>query len=160
MRDVYSHSRNIFLITRTLEQRMALQKQPSKLPGLAFAKKLTGFFPNRSKQNTEPVDGFKFLDGEIHAVSNRVFRDQPKRLMRVFLYAQQRGLRLNPDLAQLVRQNLPLVDRAFLADEHVRETFLTILNQRVTTTEVVRECDRRVFLKQCNEWRFALLHRR
>jgi UTP:GlnB (protein PII) uridylyltransferase len=40
----------------------------------------------------EPVDGFKFINGEIHATSNRVFRDQPRRLMRVFLHAQQRGL--------------------------------------------------------------------
>jgi len=140
MRDVYSHSRNIFLITRTLEQRLALIRQPktSILPGLGFAKKLTGFLPNGSKQSTEPVDGFKFVDGEIQAASNRVFRDHPRRLMRVFLYAQQRGLRLNPDLAQQVRQNLPLVDRAFLSDEHVRETFLAILNQRGNVARILR----------------------
>jgi len=51
-------------------------------------------------------------------------------LMRVFLHAQQRHLRLHPDLAQLIRSQTHLVDREFLNDEHVRETFLTILEKR------------------------------
>ncbi len=94
--------------------------------------------PGGRKPASEPVDGFKFIDGEIHATSNRVFRDQPRRLMRVFLYAQQRGLRLHPDLAQLIRNQLGLVDRAFLSDEHVRETFLAILDQRGSVAPILR----------------------
>jgi len=132
MRDVYTHSRNIFLLTRTLEQRLALLPAPQ--PRLS----LRSFLPNSRKAVAEPVDGFKFLNGEIHAASNRVFRDQPRRLMRVFLYAQQRGLRLHPDLAQLIRNQLPLMDRAFLSDEHVRETFLSILNQRGNVAPILR----------------------
>jgi [protein-PII] uridylyltransferase len=58
--------------------------------------------------------------------------------MRVFLYAQQRGLRLHPDLAQFIRSQLGLVDRAFLSDEHVRETFLGILNQRGNVAPILR----------------------
>jgi [protein-PII] uridylyltransferase len=58
--------------------------------------------------------------------------------MRVFLYAQQRGLRLHPDLAQLMRNQLDLVDRAFLSDEHVRESFLAILDQRGSVAPVLR----------------------
>jgi [protein-PII] uridylyltransferase len=58
--------------------------------------------------------------------------------MRVFLYAQQRGLRLHPDLAQLIRNQLELVDRAFLSDEHVRESFLAILDQRGSVAPVLR----------------------
>jgi [protein-PII] uridylyltransferase len=86
----------------------------------------------------EPVDGFKFIGGEIHAASNRVFRDKPTRLMRVFLYAQQRGLRLHADLAQLIRNQVSLVDREFLADPHVSETFLEILNQRGSVASILR----------------------
>src|ERR1019366_3198233 len=102
MRDLYSHSRNIFLITRTLGQRLALLPQASRLSGFSLPGRLSGLFPGGRKAVTEPVDGFKFINGEIHAASSRVFRDQPRRLMRVFLYAQQRGLRLHPDLAQLI----------------------------------------------------------
>ena len=47
--------------------------------------------------------------------------------MRVFLLAQQRGLALHPDLTALIRAQLALVDRAFLADEqrlHGAETLV------------------------------------
>jgi len=132
MRELYTHSRNVFLITRTLEQRMALLPPESRL--LALRK----FLPRGRKPTDEPVDGLKFTDGEIHAASNRIFRDQPRRLMRVFLHAQQRGWRLHPDLAQLIRNQLSLVDREFLRDEHVRETFLTILNQRGNVAPTLR----------------------
>ncbi|MGO8930295.1 MAG: [protein-PII] uridylyltransferase [Limisphaerales bacterium] len=138
MRDVYTHSRNIFLITRTLEQRLALLPPVRRLSGFSFSGRLSGLLPGGHKPVAEPVDGFKFIDGEIHAASSRVFRDQPRRLMRVFLYAQQRGLRLHPDLAQLMRNQLGLVDRAFLSDEHVRESFLAILDQRGSVAPVLR----------------------
>ena len=132
MRDVYTHSRNIFLLTRTLEQRLALIPEPvSRLS-------IRAWLPRSRKAEPEPLDGFKFYEGEIQAASNRVFRDQPRRLMRVFLYAQQRGLRLNADLAQLIRNQLLLVDRGFLSDEHVRETFLAILNQRGNVAPILR----------------------
>jgi len=131
MRDVYTHSRNIFLITRTVERRLALLPKPRKLS-------IRSWLPNGKTRAGEPVDGFKIGDGDIHAASPRVFRDQPRRLMRVFLYAQQRGLELHPDLAQLIRNQLGLVDRAFLSDEHVRETFLTILNQRGNVSRILR----------------------
>src|SRR4051812_19165667 len=132
MRDLYTHFRSIFLITRMLEQRMALLPKPKSLLSLR------SWLPGSKKLPPEPFDGFKFIDGEIHATSNRVFRDQPRRLMRVFLYAQQRGLRLHPDLFQLIRNQLSLVDRSFLSDEHVRESFLAILSQRGSVAPILR----------------------
>jgi [protein-PII] uridylyltransferase len=132
MRELYIGSRNIFLITRTLEQRLALQAPAQRRLSLR------SLLPGRRKPAIEPLDGFKFNDGYILAVSDRVFREQPRRLMRVFLYAQQRGLRLHPDLAQLLRNELNLVDRAFLMDEHVRETFLTVLDQRGNVAPILR----------------------
>jgi [protein-PII] uridylyltransferase len=131
MRDVYTHSRNIFLITRTLEQRLALLPRPRRLS-------LRSWLPEGRKRQAELLDGFKVGESDIHAGSPRVFREQPRRLMRAFLYAQQRGLGLHPDLAQLIRNQLGLVDRAFLSDEHVRETFLTILNQRGNVAPILR----------------------
>ncbi|HYV31605.1 MAG TPA: HD domain-containing protein, partial [Candidatus Binatia bacterium] len=102
-------------------------------------RKLGRFLPAPFKRAPpQAIDGFKFAVGQIHAPSPRVFRDQPRRLMRVFLHAQQRGLRLHPDLAQLIRSDLPLVDRSFLYDQHVRETFLEILNQRGNVAPIMR----------------------
>ncbi len=131
MRDLYTHMRNIFLITRTLEQRMALTvPSQSRLS-------LRAWLPKR-RVVPEVLDGFKFINGEIHAVSSRIFRDSPRRLMRVFLHAQQRRLKIHPDLAQLIRNQISLVDRDFLNDEHVRETFLTILERRGEVAAILR----------------------
>ena len=133
MRDVYTHMRGVFLITRTLEQRMALSPEP---PSRLSVRRL---FSRRSQQSAvEPVDGFKFINGEIHAASNRIFRDKPTRLIRVFRQAQLRGLRLHPDLAQLIRSQVSLVNRDFLKDRHVSETFLEILNQRGNVGPILR----------------------
>jgi [protein-PII] uridylyltransferase len=135
MRDLYTHMRNVYLITRTLEQRMVLlsPRQTSRL--VRLRRRLTGVKPRKMP---EPVDGFLFVAGEIRAANNRVFRDSPRRLMRVFLHAQQRRLQLHPDLAQLIRNQLSLVNREFLNDEHVRETFLTILELRGEVAHVLR----------------------
>src|SRR5262249_39636510 len=132
-RDLYMRMRSIYLINRALEERLALLPPRWRLP--SFRKFLPGPFRPRPEQL---VDGFKFSGGQIHPGSSRVFRDQPRRLMRVFLYAQQRGLKLHPDLTHLLRHELALVDRAFLHDEHVRETFLEILNQRGNVAPTLR----------------------
>lgn len=134
MRDYYTHSRRIYLITRTLEERLALLPQTKKLPSLRQFIRV----PFRAPPPEQVLDGFKFKDGKAFAQSRRVFKEQPRRLMRVFLYAQQRGLALHPDLAQIIRSELALVDRNFLRDEHVRETFLEILNQRGNVSRVLR----------------------
>ncbi len=133
MRVVYRHARNIFLINQTLEQRLALLPAPKRLE---FIRGWIGRRRRAAQEQT--VDGFRFSAGLIHAATPRVFREQPRRLMRVFLHAQQRGLRLHPDLAQLIRSQLALADRAFLRDEHVRDTFLSILNQSGNVATVLR----------------------
>src|SRR5258708_32839456 len=71
MRTVYTHARNIYLINRTLEQRLALTPEP---PRLEF---IRGFMGRRRLRLAEQqaVDGFKFIDAPIHAASPRVFRD-------------------------------------------------------------------------------------
>ena len=130
MRDYYTHARNIDLITRTLEQRLALVTKPSALASLA------GLIRRRPKEIV--LDGFKIVGNEISGANPRVFGDQPRRLIRVFLHVQQRSLRLHPDLAQMIRQQLHLADGEFLRDEHVHQTFLELLNQRGNVAPVLR----------------------
>lgn len=135
MRDLYVHMRNVYLITRTLEQRLALIS-PEKTSQLTRLRRL---LPGaKPRKMPEPVDGFIFVDGEIRAANNRIFRDAPRRLMRVFLHAQLRHLTLHPDLAQLIRNQVNLVDRAFLNDEQVNETFLSILERRGEVSGILR----------------------
>ncbi len=134
MREFYGHTRNIDLITRAVEQRLALFPPPKRL--LSFAR---GIFRSRAKEDKElVVDGLKFSDGEIRAASSGIFRESPKRLMRVFLHAQQKGLKLHPATAQLIRSQLSLVNNTFRCDPHVRATFLEILDQRGSVAPALR----------------------
>ena len=131
MRDLYMHMRRIHLITRMVERRLALRPKPSRrIPSLR------SLFGGGEKQET--MDGFQVIEGELVPVSSRVFKDQPRRLMRVFLHAQQRGLEFHPDLIQLLRDNVSLVDESFIKDAEVHETFLEILNQRGNVAPAVR----------------------
>ncbi len=133
MRDYYKHARTILLLTRNLEQRLALRPQPTRLPSFRRAMQ-----KRRDEASLVKVDGFTFLNGLVCAESDRVFQEQPRKLMRVFLHAQQRGLQLHPDLFQLIRESLPLVNRKFLGDSHVHETFLEILNERGNVSGALR----------------------
>ena len=132
MRDYYLHARTIDMITRTVERRLALLPKPARIP---FLSKL---LPGRRKQPDPEVDGFRLVEGELLHTSPRVFRDDPCRLMRVFLYAQQRGAKLHPDTAQLLRNELRLVDSAFLKNDHVHESFREILGQRGNVASALR----------------------
>ena len=135
--DYYRHARNIDLITRAVERRLALVPKP------AWRQALTRLVGGGAEQE---IDGFKIVNGEINFLSRRVFRDQPRRLMRVFLLMQRHGVTLHPDLAQLLRQQAYLVDRDFREDAHVHETFLEILNQRGNVGRILRRMHELDFL--------------
>ncbi len=131
MHDLYTHMRAIHLITRMVERRLTLRPKPiRRLPSLRT------FFGGGKK--TENLDGFSIIDGELLPKSPRVFKEQPHRLMRVFLHAQQYGLDFHPDLTQLLRDSLSLVDDEFVHDAEVRETFLEILNRRGSVAPTLR----------------------
>ncbi len=136
----YRHVRNLHLITRNLERRLAL-RPPGRLQRLGQL-----LIPRAAPFRKAVVDGFKIVDGELQAGGSRIFREQPRRLMRAFLLIQQRGLQLHPDLEDLIRRSLALVDRSFLADSHVHETFLEIINQRGNVARILRAMHETGFL--------------
>jgi [protein-PII] uridylyltransferase len=146
MRDYYTHARNVHMLTRTLEQRWALMR-PQRRLAMPSIPSIAGLWRGRGAQGpVQTVDGLQVCDGELRAQSPRVLQEHPRRLMRLFLHAQQRGLRLHPEVLQYVRQNLHLVDRKFIEDPHVRETFLEILNQRGNVAPILRAMHEADFL--------------
>ncbi len=134
MRDYYTHARNLYLITRTIEQRLALV--PTRKGGVRAL--LRG--RKAGPAAVQEVDGFRIVDNQLAAVSRAVFREDKNRLVRCFLYAQQRGLSLHPDLAQMLRQLVlgGVVDGRFLRDSGVKESLLEILNQRGNVAPTLR----------------------
>lgn len=133
MRDYYTHARNIYLITRTLEQRLALVPSPERGIRSLLGKTV------RPPAGQE-LDGFRIVGHQLTARSRTIFRDDRNRLIRAFLYSQQRGLELHPDLAQMLRQLVQegWVDGAFMNDSGVRSTFLAILSQRGNVAPTLR----------------------
>ncbi len=133
MRVLYGHMRNVYLISRTVEQRMAIAPQPK---GFSVLKAILPF--RRVQRPEQQMDGFRFVDGQMLPLSRRIFTEQPRRLMRAFLHSQKRGLKMHPDLVQLMRQSMSLVKRDFINDPHVNETFLEILNHRGSVGATLR----------------------
>ena len=134
MKDYYTHTRNVHLITRTLEQRLAL------VPRRASVLDHLNAGLGRRRTRAEQLDGFEIRDTELVAASRDVFKNDPLRLIRVFLHLQQRGLKLHPDLAQLLRHSVAsgLVNRSFMMSAHVRNTLLEILNARGHVAPITR----------------------
>ena len=58
--------------------------------------------------------------------------------MRIFLHGQQRGLKVHPKTAQMMRNGLQILQKDFQNDEHVRSTFLEILSERGNVGNIIR----------------------
>ena len=131
MRDYYQHARNIHNITEMLAERLGQDIGGEKRAGL-----LTFF--GGARKPAEHFDGFYREDDQIYAESREVFNQDPYRMMRLFQYAQQRRLRLSPELQQLIRRRLPLVGRTFQYSRAARETFQAILSRKGEVGRVLR----------------------
>jgi [protein-PII] uridylyltransferase len=136
MRDYYMHSRNIFLLTNVLADRLALKpSRPSRLGTLL-----------RRARKAEEIDGFLIRDGMISASEPGIFKQDPLRLIRLFRHAQQRDVDLSPELRSQIRQNLKLVDRSFQCSEEARDTFLGIMQHKGQVARVLRRMHEVEFL--------------
>lgn len=131
MRDYYQHTRNVFFITQTLFERLSLPFRKTGKPQI-FS------FLARGKKKTEHFDGFYSENGLIYPEQREIFHQDPHRLIRVFLYAQQRGLLLSPELQQMFSRRLRLVDRTFQYSKAARETFSAILSRKGEVGRILR----------------------
>ena len=74
----------------------------------------------------DPYNGVQDLaEKRIRAVSSRVFRDDPGRLLRAVRLAGQLGFRLEPDTARLIRTEAFRINR--VSGERLRDELLAIL---------------------------------
>lgn len=125
MRDLFWHMRNVHLISRAFEERMAAEAG-HRLQGVARL----GRDARRPTDSAPVLDGFEVRGPYLLPCRATVFRQKPARLMRVFWHSHQRGLRLHPDLTRLIQRHLRLVGRAFRQDPQVGQSFLELLNER------------------------------
>jgi [protein-PII] uridylyltransferase len=100
-------------------------------------KPVFGFLAKR-KLKTEQFDGFYSHGRLIYFENQEVFHADPFRLIRVFLYAQQRELELSSELQQLIRRRTRLVNRTFQYARAARETFQAILSRQGQVGHILR----------------------
>jgi [protein-PII] uridylyltransferase len=132
MRDYYQHARTIYLTTKRVTEQFLLPAITEKEEKPVF-----GFLANR-KLKTERFDGFYSHERLIYFENREIFHEDPFRLMRVFLYAQQREMELSSDLQQLIRRRMRLVNRTFQYARAARETFQAILSRKGQVGRVLR----------------------
>jgi [protein-PII] uridylyltransferase len=128
MRDYYTHSRNIFLITNALADRMALK--PAKVSRLRTLW--------RREEKPKEFDGFVIKDGTLAPVSPGIFREDPLRLLRAFQYMQHHDAEPSPELRTQIRENLRLVDRKLQSSQQARDIFFALLQRKGQVARVLR----------------------
>lgn len=128
MREYYSFTRDMHLITQSAVERMhVVPEKTSFLGGLLKPHKV------------EKFDGFIARNGKLSMESREIFTEDPYRLIRVFHHAQVRQLAFSPELRDLIRRRLRLVDRTFQYARVARETFLAILSRKGEVGRILRE---------------------
>jgi len=132
MRDYFQHARTIYLTTTRITERFLLPESTPK-----DTRPIFGFLAKR-KLKTEHFDGFYSQDGLIYYENRDVFKEDPFRLLRVFLHAQQRELDLSPELEQLIRRRTRLINRTFQYARAARETFQAILSRKGQVGRILR----------------------
>jgi [protein-PII] uridylyltransferase len=119
MRDYYSHTRTMQLTASACIERMKIRPDP---PATAFFGLL--------KPKTERFDGFIARGGRLDLESREALAEDEFRLLRAFHHAQVRQIDLSPELRDVIRRRLALIDRTFQYARAARETFLAILSRK------------------------------
>jgi [protein-PII] uridylyltransferase len=132
MRDYYQHARTIYLTAKGVTEVYLLPDISDREHKPVF-----GFLANR-KLKTEQFDGFYSHGRLIYFENREVFHEDPYRLIRVFLYAQQRELELSSELQQLIRRRSRLINRTFQYARAARETFQAILSKKGQVGHILR----------------------
>lgn len=120
MRDYYEHTSLLYTLGNTICNRLC---------GSAPARTRWAYLPFKASGRKE-IDGFILENGELEAQSTTIFSEEPLRLARVFLLAQQHNAELGPELKLRLRRRLYMINRRFIYQTAVRDTLLAILSRK------------------------------
>jgi len=120
MRDYYENTSLLYNLGNTLCNRLC---------GSGKTQTKWAFLPFRATHREE-IDGFVLENGELELPTATHLSDEPLRLVRVFLLAQQHNADLGPELKLRLRRRLYMIDRRFIYQNAVRETLLAIFSRK------------------------------
>src|SRR5206468_338756 len=140
MRDYYGHARNILRVTERITEQFVRGYVTSK------TRALFSFLPLIGSDKTPIGESFFVQNKQLYPARRDLFRTEPEQMMRAFQLAQERGLDLSPELADLVSRSLGLVTRTYQYARGPREIFKAILSQKGRVGRILRMMHRVDFL--------------
>ncbi|MCC9621174.1 [protein-PII] uridylyltransferase [Thalassospira sp. MA62] len=99
----------------------ALEERHQRRPLIRFPGKLFG---------TKEIDGFELRNDRLTVGSLDVLKQDPIKILRLFLVAHQNGVGIHPETLRWVTQTLKFVDQKLQNDPDANEVFLEILTQK------------------------------
>lgn len=129
MKDYYTAARTIYHTSEMLKERLALLAPPGKSTRISFREALRA----HQHRPVKKVDGFILTekysanDKVISTDNNKIFKEDPVRLIRVFRLIQQFGARLDSDLKYLITRSILLIDSEIITSPSAAKTFCAIL---------------------------------
>ncbi|MEN8734516.1 MAG: [protein-PII] uridylyltransferase [Lentimonas sp.] len=123
MKDYYMAARTIYHTSEMLKERLALTAEPGKSNKISFREALR----SRQRLPVKKIDGFIIHEKVISTDSEKVFNEDPLRLIRVFRLLQQFEAKLDPDLKYLVSRSILLIDHNIIQSPAAAKTFCSIL---------------------------------
>ncbi len=145
MRDYYRNARAIYELTELVSERLALPTVEARQPGGFFR-----FLPFRrtakAKAKREEFDGFIAIGDRLYYRDRQIFKEDSARMMRLFQHVQLRGLRISPELRQLVRRRLKYINNTFRYLKVNREVFSSILRKKGQVGHILHTMHRVDFL--------------
>lgn len=128
MKDYYEKTRENYLITSRVLERMKLLEKRKNVIASFFSKKF----------NVEKVDGFLIKKGTIFPENRNIFNKDPHRMMRSFHLAQMRGADFSSELSDLIKRRLLLVDHRFQESIENKKIFFLILSRKGEVGRILR----------------------
>jgi len=103
-----------------------------------FAQKPTrGLLANfRSKGRT--VKGYKVIGGRVRAPSDNWFREDPIRLIEIFVVADREGMEIHPETLRMIAQDAVLIREDVRRDPRANALFLELLTSRSDPEKALR----------------------
>lgn len=139
MRDYYTHVKNIHQHTTSIFESFEIEvedRYASSWKGRLFSKT-----PKQQNFNV-----YYSKSGRIFPQNKGIFDEDRARLMRMFVHAQERSLRLSPQMRKLVKSYIPSIDSRFRTALDVRKAFRRILERKGDIARSLRQMHRVGFL--------------
>jgi [protein-PII] uridylyltransferase len=140
MKDYYMHTQNILGRYSELMDHFYIEDKEARA-GAGIKN-----FLARRKPKKESFGSFYSQTRRLYAKDSKVFKNAPHEMMLMFQHAQQRHLRLSPDLYRLVQSNFGVINRQFCYSKANRETFEAILCRVGDVARSLRQMHRVGFL--------------